>query len=97
MDVESKIALGRHGFDVRTRDEVAAEAGVVEVHSARVLSYLYSFLGRSEKLGLTGRVSRDVGVLSTSKIYKVHGRLFAFTPQVSDLAQLDNFGDPFMT
>jgi hypothetical protein len=41
------------------------------------------FPGRNKKLGLSGRKSRDVGILSTSKLYSLHDRVFAFTPQVS--------------
>lgn len=39
-------------------------------------------LGRNEKLGLSGRKSHDVGILSTSKLYTLQDRIFAFTPQV---------------
>lgn len=41
------------------------------------------FLGRNKKLGLSGRKSRDVGILSTSKLYAMGDKIFAFTPQVS--------------
>lgn len=41
------------------------------------------FPGRNKKLGLSGRKSRDVGILSTSKLYSLNDRIFAFTPQVS--------------
>lgn len=41
------------------------------------------FIGRNKKLGLSGRISRDVGILSTSKLYSLNDRIFAFTPQVS--------------
>lgn len=40
--------------------------------------------GRNQKLGLSGRQSRDVGILSTSKLYSLQDRIFAFTPQVSE-------------
>lgn len=50
---------------------------------ARVLSHLYTYLGRNKKLGLSGRKSRDVGILSTSKLYSLKDRVFAFTPQVT--------------
>ncbi len=80
-DKECQAVLARNGFDVKTLEEVVGDS-IVEVHSGRVLSYLYSFLGRSEKLGMTGRASNEVGILSTSKLYKIQGRLFAFTPQV---------------
>lgn len=42
----------------------------------------FSLLGRNKKLGLSGRKSRDVGILSTSKLYSLHDKIFAFTPQV---------------
>ena len=80
-DKKVQSVIAKNGFDVETLEQVMSD-GVVNVHNARVLSFLYSFLGRSEKLGLTGRVSKDVGVLTTSKLYKVQGKLLAFTPQV---------------
>lgn len=52
---------------------------------ARVLSHLYTYLGRNKKLNLSGRKSRDVGILSTSKLYSLKDRVFAFTPQVNSL------------
>lgn len=47
-----------------------------------MFSILKFIAGRNEKLGLTGRKSRDVGILSTSKLYTLQDRIFAFTPQV---------------
>ncbi len=71
------------GFATNTLKEVTN----IQVHPARVLSHLYTFLGRSEKLGLTGRCSRDVGILTTSKLYKIQDRIFAFTPQRFDFSR----------
>jgi hypothetical protein len=76
-DIRDKLA--DHGFHVQTVAEVAP----IEVQPARVLSHLYTYLGRNKKLGLTGRKSRDVGILSTSKLYSLKDRIFAFTPQVN--------------
>ncbi|KAJ9596970.1 hypothetical protein L9F63_012000, partial [Diploptera punctata] len=42
---------------------------------------------RNKKLGLSGRKSRDVGILSTSKLYSLNDRVFAFTPQLTDLTR----------
>jgi len=56
-----------------------------------VLSHLYTYLGRNKKLGLTGRKSRDVGILSTSKLYSLKDRIFAFTPQVNIKLSLIRF------
>ena len=70
--------LRRYDIQVQTVHEVAP----IEVQPARVLSHLYTYLGQSQKLHLSGRRSRDVGILSTSKLYSLQDRIFAFTPQV---------------
>ncbi|XP_033100358.1 phosphorylase b kinase regulatory subunit alpha, liver isoform-like isoform X1 [Anneissia japonica] len=44
-------------------------------------------LGRSEKLGLTGCPVQSVGLLSTSKLYVLHGKTMAFVPQFLDQQQ----------
>lgn len=77
-DIRDKLA--EHDLHVQTIAEVAP----IEVQPARVLSHLYTYLGRNKKLGLSGRKSRDVGILSTSKLYSLKDRIFAFTPQVTD-------------
>uniref|UniRef100_A0A0A9Y4T2 Phosphorylase b kinase regulatory subunit n=1 Tax=Lygus hesperus TaxID=30085 RepID=A0A0A9Y4T2_LYGHE len=75
-----KAKLKEQDIEVQTVQEVAP----IEVQPARVLSHLYTYLGRNEKLKLSGRFSRDVGILSTSKLYSLHDRIFAFTPQLTD-------------
>lgn len=40
------------------------------------------FSGKNRKLNLSGRQSRDVGILCTSKLYALQDKIFAFTPQV---------------
>ncbi|XP_029823211.1 probable phosphorylase b kinase regulatory subunit alpha isoform X1 [Ixodes scapularis] len=55
-----------------------------EVLPARVLGHIYTYLGRSSKLNLSGRQSRDVGILSTSKMYLFKDSLLVFTPQFAD-------------
>ncbi|XP_046671928.1 LOW QUALITY PROTEIN: probable phosphorylase b kinase regulatory subunit alpha [Homalodisca vitripennis] len=77
-DIRDKLL--QHDIHVQTISEVAP----IEVQPARVLSHLYTYLGRNQKLGLTGRKSRDVGILSTSKLYSLQDRIFAFTPQLTD-------------
>lgn len=78
-DNEIRDKLAEYDLHVQT----IAEVTPIEVQPARVLSHLYTYLGRNRKLGLTGRKSRDVGILSTSKLYSLKDRIFAFTPQVS--------------
>ena len=63
------------------------EVGPVEVHSAKVLSHLFNYLGKNESLKMTGRKSKEIGILMTSKLYKIQGRLFAFTPQRFDFSR----------
>ncbi|CAG5009665.1 unnamed protein product [Parnassius apollo] len=80
-DNEIRDKLLEYDLHVQTISEVAP----IEVQPARVLSHLYTYLGRNKKLGLSGRKSRDVGILSTSKLYSLNDRIFAFTPQFSDM------------
>ncbi|XP_066589862.1 probable phosphorylase b kinase regulatory subunit alpha isoform X2 [Prorops nasuta] len=79
-DAEIREKIAQHDIHVQT----IAEAAPIEVQPAKVLSHLYTFLGRNKKLGLSGRKSRDVGILSTSKLYSLHDKIFAFTPQNFD-------------
>ncbi|XP_030754514.1 probable phosphorylase b kinase regulatory subunit alpha [Sitophilus oryzae] len=81
-DVEIQNQLVEHDILVQTVADVAP----IEVQPARVLSHLYTYLGRNKKLGLTGRKSRDVGILSTSKLYSLGDKIFAFTPQFTDMS-----------
>ncbi|XP_067012552.2 probable phosphorylase b kinase regulatory subunit alpha isoform X2 [Anabrus simplex] len=80
-DDDIREKLRQHDIVVQTIADVAP----IEVQPASVLSHLYTYLGRNKKLGLSGRKSRDVGILSTSKLYSLHDRIFAFTPQLTDL------------
>ena len=72
--------LRRHDIHVQTVEQVKN----IELHSADVLSKLYSHLGKYSKLSLSGRSSHDVGLLSTSKLYRLENRILAFTPQFAD-------------
>lgn len=76
--LQEKLKL--HDIEIQTVDEVKN----IEVHSAQVLSQLYSYLGKYPKLNLSGRSSHDVGLLSTSKLYRLENRILAFTPQFAD-------------
>ncbi|XP_012280025.1 probable phosphorylase b kinase regulatory subunit alpha isoform X1 [Orussus abietinus] len=82
-DVEIREKIAQHDIHVQT----IAEAAPIEVQPAKVLSHLYTYLGRNKKLGLSGRKSRDVGILSTSKLYSLHDKIFAFTPQLTDMTR----------
>ncbi|XP_034945410.1 probable phosphorylase b kinase regulatory subunit alpha isoform X2 [Chelonus insularis] len=82
-DEEIREKIAQHDIHVQTIAEVAP----IEVQPAKVLSHLYTYLGRNKKLGLSGRKSRDVGILSTSKLYSLNDKVFAFTPQLTDMTR----------
>ncbi|XP_031338825.1 probable phosphorylase b kinase regulatory subunit alpha isoform X4 [Photinus pyralis] len=82
-DSRIRDKLAEHDVMVQTIAEVAP----IEVQPAKVLSHLYTYLGRNKKLGLSGRKSRDVGILSTSKLYSLGDKIFAFTPQSFDMEE----------
>ena len=70
-----------NGIEVETIDDLQP----IEIYPARVLSYIFSQLGRSSKLSLSGRPSTEIGVLSTSTLYQLNDRTIAFTPQTFDV------------
>ena len=46
---------------------------------------LYAHLGRNSKAGLSGRPPRSqMGIIATSRLYSIKGRLFAFLPRLLD-------------
>ncbi|CAG0893584.1 unnamed protein product, partial [Darwinula stevensoni] len=74
-----------HELDIHV--QTIQEVQPIEVQPARVLSHLYTYLGHNKKMGLSGRQSHDVGILSTSKLYSLQEKNFAFTPQFMDQHQ----------
>lgn len=85
-----KAVLRKEGIDVETVEDVYP----IRVQPARILSHIYARLGRNKQMCLTGRPYRHMGVLGTSKLYKIRKNIFAFTPQFIDQQQfylaLDN-------
>ena len=79
-DLRMQTLLAAEGIDVQTTSEIFP----YQVKPASVLSQLYTFLGRNEKLGMSGRRTLDVGIETTSRFYKVQDKMFVFTPQSFD-------------
>ncbi|KAL3879258.1 hypothetical protein ACJMK2_031560 [Sinanodonta woodiana] len=79
--IQSKLAY--QGIEVQTVPEVDP----IRVYPARVLSQLYSLLGKNKHLGLTGRPSSEIGLLATSKLYVLQDQTLAFIPQFVDQHQ----------
>ncbi|CAB4064490.1 Probable phosphorylase b kinase regulatory subunit alpha,Phosphorylase b kinase regulatory subunit alpha, skeletal muscle isoform,Phosphorylase b kinase regulatory subunit alpha, liver isoform [Lepeophtheirus salmonis] len=82
-DANIQSSLRQHGIIVQTHDEVAP----YEVHSSNVLAHLFKFLGKNEKLGFKGRKKKTIGLLDTSKFYRIHNKLCSFTPERLDFAR----------
>ncbi|GFR67688.1 phosphorylase b kinase regulatory subunit alpha, liver isoform, partial [Elysia marginata] len=77
--IQDKMAL--HGIELQTVAEVAP----IQIHPARVLSKLYSLLGKNRRMGLSGRASSsEIGLLATSKLYMLRNKILAFVPQLVD-------------
>ncbi|RMC06394.1 hypothetical protein DUI87_15828 [Hirundo rustica rustica] len=75
-----KKLLQDRGINVQS----IADIHPLRVQPARILSNLYTMLGRNKKMKLSGRPHRHIGVLGTSKLYVIRNQIFAFTPQFTD-------------
>ncbi|KAJ1976951.1 hypothetical protein H4R35_002493, partial [Dimargaris xerosporica] len=76
--LQSKLAT--FGLQTQTIDQL----GSITVCPPNALQEVYVTLGMNEKLGLSGRPPRPVGTLSTCRLYRVQGRLYAFIPHFLD-------------
>ncbi|KAJ1922014.1 hypothetical protein H4219_000361 [Mycoemilia scoparia] len=75
--------LAAHGIETQTLDQVRP----VTVLHPGALTDIYSILGQNTKLKLSGRPSKPMGTLSTCRLYRVQGKLYAFTPNFMDTLQ----------
>uniref|UniRef100_A0A674GL91 Phosphorylase b kinase regulatory subunit n=1 Tax=Taeniopygia guttata TaxID=59729 RepID=A0A674GL91_TAEGU len=75
-----KNLLQNRGIHVQS----IADIHPLRVQPARILSNLYTMLGRNKNMKLSGRPHRHIGVLGTSKLYVIRNQIFAFTPQFTD-------------
>ncbi|KAF4797885.1 Phosphorylase b kinase regulatory subunit alpha, liver isoform [Turdus rufiventris] len=75
-----KNLLQDRGINVQS----IADIHPLRVQPARILSNLYTMLGRNKSMKLSGRPHRHIGVLGTSKLYVIRNQIFAFTPQFTD-------------
>jgi phosphorylase kinase alpha/beta subunit len=75
-----QASLAMYGIETQTLTQVEP----IHVQPPTNLIELYSKLGINSKLGLSGRPSRPVGALGTSKVYRILGRTVAFYPIILD-------------
>ncbi|KAJ3036286.1 hypothetical protein HDV00_002943 [Rhizophlyctis rosea] len=79
-DVSLQQRLATFGLDTQTLDGCEP----VTISNPSALRDAYTRLGENRKLGLTGRPRRPIGTLSTCKLYRCQGRLYAFLPHFMD-------------
>ncbi|KAJ3149095.1 hypothetical protein HDU86_007038 [Geranomyces michiganensis] len=79
-DEELQDRLRKFGLDT----QIAENCSPITISPPSALRDAYTALGENAKLGLTGRPKRPIGTLSTSKLYRCQGRLYAFTPHFMD-------------
>ncbi len=79
MEIQLKMQ-NNHNISIQTISDVAP----ILICPAKALAHIYSFLGKNERLGLTGRPVTDIGYLATSKLYKMRGQIMAFTAAVKN-------------
>ncbi|XP_043929002.1 phosphorylase b kinase regulatory subunit alpha, liver isoform isoform X2 [Protopterus annectens] len=77
-NMKIKKILQKHDINVDTISEVYP----IRVLPSRILSHIYAKLGQNKNLKLSGRPFRHIGVLGTSKLYKIRNQIFTFTPQI---------------
>ena len=77
-----KEKLGKLGFSVQTPSELSQ----INVRPVSHLMEIYSLLGRSNKLKLSGRPKKRIGVLGTSKLYETQNQqLTIFYPEFTNI------------
>ncbi|KAG0245559.1 glycosyl hydrolases family 15-domain-containing protein [Mortierella sp. GBAus27b] len=79
-DTNLQSMLSMYGLETQTMEQVHP----ITVSHPQGLKEVYAALGRNVKLGLSGRPKRPVGSLGTSRLYRVQGHLYAFTPHFMD-------------
>ncbi|KAG2220005.1 hypothetical protein INT45_010373, partial [Circinella minor] len=90
-DETLKNTLSMYGLETQTMSEIASNITVLH---PRALAEVYAGLGRNSKLGLSGRPKRPVGVLGTSRLYRIQGQIYAFTPHFMDNEEFYLNSDP---
>ncbi|KAF9423729.1 hypothetical protein BGZ94_008206 [Podila epigama] len=79
-DTNLQSMLSMYGLETQTMDQVHP----ITVSHPQGLKEVYGALGSNAKLGLSGRPKRPVGSLGTSRLYRIQGHLYAFTPHFMD-------------
>ncbi|KAJ3212966.1 hypothetical protein HDU67_003496 [Dinochytrium kinnereticum] len=77
---ELQAKLATLGLETQTIETCSP----VSISPPSALRDAYTTLGQNAKLKLSGRPKRPIGTLSTCKLYRCEGRLYAFLPHFMD-------------
>lgn len=92
-DADLQARLNLYGLETQTPGQVSP----ITISTPNHLRDAYKRLGKNDKLNLSGRPGRPVGTLSTSKLYRVEGHIYAFTPHFMDPEEFYlNLDDDFL-
>lgn len=80
-DLQAKLAV--YGIETQTPSQVEP----IQVRQAGDLSAVYTQIGRNDKLGLTGRPTRRLRSLTTSRIFRIREETVVFLPSFLDPQQ----------
>jgi hypothetical protein len=88
---ELQKTLSTYGLETQSIDQISSSFTVLP---PQALVDVYSALGQNSKLGLSGRPNRPIGTLATSRLYRIEGHIYAFTPQFMDVHSFYLNSDP---
>eukprot|EP00842_Homolaphlyctis_polyrhiza_P003728 jgi/Hompol1/4356/HPOL_001754-RA len=77
---ELQSKLRTYGLETQTVDNCSP----ITISPPSALMHAYQVLGENRKLKLSGRPKRPMGTLSTCKVYRCQGQLYAFLPHFMD-------------
>ncbi|OBZ88188.1 Phosphorylase b kinase regulatory subunit alpha, liver isoform [Choanephora cucurbitarum] len=83
--------LSTYGLETQSIDQISSSFTVLP---PQALADVYGALGQNAKLGLSGRPNRPIGTLATSRLYRIEGHIYAFTPQFMDVHSFYLNSDP---
>jgi phosphorylase kinase alpha/beta subunit len=88
---ELQKTLSTYGLETQSIDQISSSFTVLP---PQALVDVYSALGQNSKLELSGRPKRPIGTLATSRLYRIEGHIYAFTPQFMDVHSFYLNSDP---
>ncbi|KAG2199209.1 hypothetical protein INT47_010584 [Mucor saturninus] len=88
---ELQKTLSTYGLETQSIDQISSSFTVLP---PQALVDVYSALGQNSKLELSGRPNRPIGTLATSRLYRIEGHVYVFTPQFMDVDSFYLNSDP---